>query len=380
MIAEDVLERGLAAAADDYEVPPGAVDRVREQLAPRVEEKTPHQWRPSRRGWYVIGAGIAAGLIALPFAFGGASSLDKSVPAAGARSEVADAGGRSADNSDSPRLLSGAARSPQNAPAIPDASSADTFAPPAAAGSATGSSAGSSAPNQPGFVPRVQERVIKTGQLDLQVPKGEVSHTLDRLTGLATLMHGYVANSRTSEGGFAPSGQVTMRVPVANFESTISRARTYGSKVLALETAGQDVTNKYVDLAARIRALKATRATFLDLLAKATTIGETLSVQQHVTDVQTQIEQLQGQLRVLANRSSLSTLTVTVDQKVVPVATTTHHQSGISKAFHRSVDRFLNGVEAIVAALGPILLAVLLIGFGWLAARFGYRVLRRRMV
>jgi hypothetical protein len=212
------------------------------------------------------------------------------------------------------------------------------------------------------------------------VSKGEVSHTLDRLTGLATLMHGYVANSRTSEGGFAPSGQVTMRVPVANFESTISRARTYGSKVLALETAGQDVTNKYVDLAARIRALKATRATFLDLLAKATTIGETLSVQQHVTDVQTQIEQLQGQLRVLANRSSLSTLTVTVDQKAVPVATTTHHQSGISKAFHRSVDRFLNGVEAIVAALGPILLAVLLIGFGWLAARFGYRVLRRRMV
>jgi hypothetical protein len=378
MIAEDVLERGLAAAADEYDVPAGAVDRVREQLAPSVEEATPHPWRPSRRGWYVIGAGIAAGLIALPFAFGGAtSSMNNSVPAAGARSEVADgAGGQTAVSGDSAKRLSGAApeaRLPHAAPAIPDALTGS--------GTSAGTSAGSVAvPDSPRFVPRVQERVIKTGQLDLQVPKGEVSHTLDRLTGLATLMHGYVANSRTSEGGFAPSGQVTMRIPVANFEGTISRARTYGSKVLALETAGQDVTNKYVDLAARIKALKATRATFLDLLAKATTIGETLSVQQHVTDVQTQIEQLQGQLRVLANRSSLSTLTVTVDQKVVPVAATTHHQSGISKAFDRSVDRFVNGIEAIVAALGPILLALLLIGFGWLAARFGYRLLRRRMV
>jgi hypothetical protein len=230
-------------------------------------------------------------------------------------------------------------------------------------------------------VPSAPDRVVKTGELDLRVPKGAVGSTLDRLTGIATLLHGYVADSRTSEGGGAPSGQVTLRVPVAAFENAISRARQItGVKVLALETSGQDVTAKYVDLKARIHALQSTRATFLTLLSKATTIGETLAVQQHVTDVQTEIERLQGQLRVLGSQSSMSTLTVTVDQKIIETVVSTHHKSGIHKAFDRSVDRFVNGIEAIIAGIGPVLLALLIIGFAWLVARVGYRVLRRRLV
>jgi hypothetical protein len=231
-------------------------------------------------------------------------------------------------------------------------------------------------------VPGVADRVIKTGELDLQVQKGQVAHTLDLLTGLANFEHGYVSDSRTTEGGYAPSGQVTLRVPVAVFDDAISRVRKFtGVKVLAVQTSGQDVTNKYVDVQARIKALGATRSVFLTLLSKANTIGETLAVQQHVTDVQTEIEQLQGQLKVLAARSSMSTLTVTVDQKVVQqVAPSKHHQSGIAKAFDRSVSRFVRGFEAIVAVVGPILLVALLVGGAWLLSRIGYRRLRRRLV
>ena len=140
------------------------------------------------------------------------------------------------------------------------------------------------------------------------------------------------------------------------------------------------MTSKFVDLKARISALEKTRETFLTLLAKATTIGETLAVQQHVTDVQTQIEQLQGQKKVLVNRAALSTLTVTVDQKVAVQTTPSHEKSGLHKAFDRSVSRFVHGIEAIISIIGPLLLVALIVGLGWLAARFGYRRLRRRMV
>jgi hypothetical protein len=77
----------------------------------------------------------------------------------------------------------------------------------------------------------------------------------------------------------------------------------------------------------------------------------------------------------------MSTLMVTVDQKVVqPAAKATHHKSGIAKAFDRSVSRFVRGFEAIVGIVGPILLVALLVGAAWLAARLGYRRLRRRLV
>jgi len=253
----------------------------------------------------------------------------------------------------------------------------------AAASTAGGGASNGSAVRSPiSPVPSVSDKVIKTGELDLQVSKGQVSHTLDQLTGLATLERGYVADSRTSEGGVAPSGEVTLRVPVTAFEDTVKRARSItGVKVLALETSGKDVTSKYVDLTARIKALKDTRQTFLILLSKATTIGETLAVQQHITDVQTQIEQLQGQKNVLANQAALSTLTVTVDQKVVTeAAPKAHHKSGLHKAVDRSVSRFVHGIEAIIGIIGPLLLAALLIALFWLAGRLGYRALRRRMV
>jgi hypothetical protein len=139
------------------------------------------------------------------------------------------------------------------------------------------------------------------------------------------------------------------------------------------------VTSEYVDVKARITALEATRDSFLDLLSRAKTIGDTLAVQQHVTTVQTQIEELQGQLQVLRDQSEMSTLTVTVDQHPT-AAPRTHHRSGLSAALHRSIDRFLNGVEVIIGALGPLLLIALLLAVGWVTARLAYRRLRRRLV
>jgi hypothetical protein len=362
MIGEDVLERGLAAAGDEYDVPEGGLDRVRGLLAPSVQgasggpEPRAHPVRrpSSRQGGLAMAAAAVVALIALPIAFGGTSG---------------DEAG-SADHA----LSNG-----------PTAAPAERL--PGAVGGGESLDNGAYSPRSPGKgsadLPTTPTRVVKTGVLDLQVRKGEVSNTLDDVADIAVALRGYVESSRTSEGTLSPSGRVTMRVPVDAFQDAVDRARALGkapgAKVLGLQTSGEDVTGRYVDLQARIHALQQTRDTFLDLLAKAQTIGETLSVQQRVTDVQTQIEQLQGQLKVLASQSSMSTLTVTVDQKAV-ATTVPGEKSGIHKAFDRSVDRFVNGVEAIVAGTGPVLLAILVIAALWFGGRFGYRVLRRNMV
>jgi hypothetical protein len=393
MIAEDLLERGLADLANEYDVPDGAIDRVREQLAPSVADDTDQSWRhrlhrPTTRGWLVIAAAAIVVIVIASFAVGGSGGSNKIEHTAlldpgarlGATSDQGSASGGGAVAAPSPAPALRAPKAARHVGAVTGATSTTAGGTTTASGAVNGGFAGANN-DQLVPVPAVPDKVIKTGELDLQVPKGQVSTTLDKLTGLATLERGYIADSRTSEGGDAPSGQVTMRVPVATFEDTIKRARAItGVKVLGLQTSGKDVTSKFVDLKARINALQKTRATFLTLLAKATTIGETLAVQQHITDVQTQIEQLQGQKKVLVNQAALSTLTVTVDQKVVVETTPTHHKSGLHKAVDRSVSRFVHGIEAIVGIIGPLLLAALLIGVGWLAARFGYRRLRRRMV
>ncbi|HEX4654904.1 MAG TPA: DUF4349 domain-containing protein [Mycobacteriales bacterium] len=392
MIAEDLLERGLADLANDYDVPDGAVDRVREQLAPSVEDdvtagpRTRRLYRPTTRGWLVMAAAALVIIVIASFAVGGSHTsapiqhLAAAPLAGGERGPTGD-GSTAAGSAPVPNAARLTPQKGVNAGAAPDVNAnGGAVGTGLAIGGSTGSSSDSTnGPITP--VPSVPDKIIKTGELDLQVPKGQVGTTLDQLTGLATLERGYIANSRTSEGGFAPSGQVTLRVPVATFDDTVKRARTIkGVKVLNLQTSSKDVTSKFVDLKARISALDKTRKTFLLLLTRATTIGETLAVQQHITDVQTQIEQLQGQKKVLANQAALSTLTITVDQKAITETVPVHHKSGLHKALDRSVSRFVHGIEAIIGILGPVLLVLLIVGLGWLAARFGYRRLRRRMV
>ena len=396
MIAEDLLERGLADSASGYEVPAGAVDRIRDQLVPSADDESgSRRWqlhRPSPRGWLVMAAAALVVIVIASFAVGGSGSDNVETAASGGSGATADQGAtgfqKIPDNARESLAAPSAVPVPApavraHAPALSGGGAGSVAGGTTTAGGTTSGSLDASTAVIPP-VPAAPSKVIKTGTLDLQVPKGRVSTALNLLTGIATIERGYIADSRTSEGGGAPSGTITMRVPVAAFDDAVKRARTIGVdgvKVLSLQTSGKDVTSKYVDLKARISALKKTRETFLTLLSKATTIGQTLAVQQHVTDVQTQIEQLQGQKKVLVNQAALSTLTVTVDQKAAVVeATPVHHKSGLSKAVDRSVSRFVHGIEAIIGIIGPLLLVALLVGLGWLAARFGYRRLRRRMV
>lgn len=377
MIAEDVLERALHAAADRYDVPPGGADAIRSELArsadPRQVAGDVRRFRPRRprswQGWTAVATVAAALVIGLPVALGGSGTPRQQFDASNATS---GAGAASSNGS----ALPGAIQALPRHELQRKAAAGPAFAP-AAPPSAPSAGGGT------GLVPgRTPDRVVKTGDLALRVPKGQVGASLQRLSDLAGQEHGYVASSDQQTGGPDPSGEVTLRVPVSRFTDTVGRAsHLSGARVLSLQTSGQDVTSRYVDLSARLTALERTRSTYLTILGGATTIGQTLEVQDRISQVQTQIEQLQGERKLLADQAALSTLDVTVDQPAAkPVPTAHHAGSGFGHAVHVSVDRFVRGVDAIVSILGPLLLAVILVGLAYLAGRFAHRRFRRHLV
>jgi hypothetical protein len=222
-------------------------------------------------------------------------------------------------------------------------------------------------------------RVVKTGDLSLTVARGQVQTTMSKLVSLATSRGGYVSKSRTDSVAGAPSGELTLRVPVVRFDSAVSAAAKLGRET-SLSTDAHDVTGTFVDLNARLSALRHTRSTYLTILGRARTIGATLAVQERVDDVQSQIERLQGELKVLRNQSADATLTVDVSQagSPTPAADRHHRRHGIAKAWHTSIRRFTRGVDVIVGALGPLLLALLILAFLAVIARLGLRGIQRR--
>jgi hypothetical protein len=232
------------------------------------------------------------------------------------------------------------------------------------------------APALPGGAVGQSAKIEQTGTLGLAVGRGRLARTMTQLTALAGAYGGFVANSQTQSGagaGGAPYGSVTLQVPVQNFSEVLRQAQALG-RTSGLTTKATDVTAQYVDLQSRITALQDSRQQYLTILAKATTVGDVLAVQEQLDGIQTQIEQLQGQLQVLSSETSYSTLTVTVNEGTPPPPPGPLPESGLVRAWHDSVGGFVAGVEGLVRLAGPVLFALVCLG----VLLVGGRVLWRR--
>ncbi|HVT41699.1 MAG TPA: DUF4349 domain-containing protein, partial [Acidimicrobiales bacterium] len=90
--------------------------------------------------------------------------------------------------------------------------------------------------------------------------------------------------------------------------------------------------------------------------------------------IQSQIEQLQGELQLLTSQTSYSTVTVDVSEGAPPSAPAPAPESGVVRAWHDSVGGFVAGVDGVIRVAGPLLFALLCLA----AALFGGRALWRR--
>ncbi len=217
------------------------------------------------------------------------------------------------------------------------------------------------APSLPGGAVGQPAKIEQTGTLGLAVGRGALSRTMTKLTALAVGNGGFVASSQTQSGagaGNQPYGTITLQVPVANFSALLKQAQALG-RTTDLTTRATDVTGQYVDLQARIAALQASRQAYLAILAKATSVGDVLSVQEQLDTIQQQIEQLQGQLQVLTSETSYSTLTATVSEGSPAPRPVAGPESGLVQAWHDSIGGFVAGVEGVVRVAGPVLFALL---------------------
>ncbi len=171
--------------------------------------------------------------------------------------------------------------------------------------------------------PPVRVKIIKTGELALEVPAYEAA--ADRVEGIVAGAGGFVADVQVEElPGGALRGRIVVRVPPERFEGLFAAIKEIG-KVESENVKAADVTAQYVDLEARIRGLQITEERLQELIQSKSFIDKVeslLEVEREMTRVRSQIEQLQGELRVMADRVALSTITVVLHepQRTVPAA------------------------------------------------------------
>ena len=113
-------------------------------------------------------------------------------------------------------------------------------------------------------------------------------------------------------------------------------------------------------------------------MAKAATIGQTLSIQSRLQDVQLTIEQLKGQLRVLQDQTATATISVTLREAGVraPVQRPQSLNPSFGRGWRRAVAGFLGVIVTILIGLGYLIPIAAVGALIWVVSRR----LRRRVL
>jgi hypothetical protein len=220
-------------------------------------------------------------------------------------------------------------------------------------------------------IPSIGPSVIKTADLDLEVEHDGFQDAFQAVVNISQAKGGFVLSSQTS-GNESRSGSITVRIPEENFESALSQINELGD-ITDKRVSGEDVSQEFIDLDARLRNLTAQEAVMLDLMGEANTIQGTIRVQNQLTGIQLEIERIRGRLRYLQDQTALSTITVDMTETGVVAP---KEAGTIERAWdvaRETTGAIVSGVLIGGAALVPIaivLLVVLLIA-KWVWPKLG---------
>ena len=153
----------------------------------------------------------------------------------------------------------------------------------------------------------LDRKIIQNIALDLQVE--DVPQAFERVKSVADGAGGFVLDSSRSTQD-PPQADLTLRVPAAATDGVLQQLRGLATKVESETSKAQDVTGEYTDLQAQLRNSRAVETQYLDMLNKAQTIPDMLSIQDRLTQVRLEIEQTQGRANAIDTLSSLATISV----------------------------------------------------------------------
>lgn len=183
--------------------------------------------------------------------------------------------------------------------------------------------------------------------------------------------------------------QITMTFSVAAaaypqvFSYLAGYAQTHHGTLNNLHETVQDVSNDYVDTTSRLKNLRTEQERLLSLLSQAKSLSDTLAIEQRLTDVEGQIEQIEAHLNALNGQTTFYNVTITLAPVYTPSPESPATPWNPGQTFHDAFNAALGFGQGLLSVLIwlatfaiyiiPALVIFLLVR-RWLRARAAHRV------
>jgi hypothetical protein len=184
-----------------------------------------------------------------------------------------------------------------------------------------------SAPDKPNQganqAPQSRPQLVKTAEIALIVKS--LDDTLPEVSQIIQQQQGdllKLEDDKSQNGNRRKTASLQIRVPQDKLETTLDSLAKLGT-VQRRNISAEDVTNQLVDFQARLRNLRKTESTLLQIMNRSGSVGDVLKVAQELSNIRQSIEQIDAQLQSLTNRVAYSTITLQLE---AAVSTTTPQQ------------------------------------------------------
>ena len=153
-----------------------------------------------------------------------------------------------------------------------------------------------------------QPQLIKTATLQITVKS--VTTGIEQVKAIAQRQQGDLLDLRDeiptdSDSHRTASAQI--RVPQAKLDAALQSLKALGSLDRQSITA-EDVSTQLVDSQARLKNLRKTETTLLEIMGRSGGVSDVLKVAQELSNVRNQVEQITAQLTALQNQVAYSSI------------------------------------------------------------------------
>lgn len=239
-----------------------------------------------------------------------------------------------------------------------------------------------------GLTGKLSELVVPSGPMvvrtaELELTTADFDRSRNRTEEILKKHYGYLGDLNVSGGpNAARMLTATLRVPAEQLDATITELKSLG-KVEAESQKGEEVSEQYVDLQARIVNARNSEQRLTELLHRAGHLAEVLEVEEQIENVRENIERMEAERKNLAKQVAFSTLNVKISEdykehaRVVPDSTSRRIRNAAVEGYETMVAGLLN-LFLFLVSWGPSLLlwgAALFFPVRWLWRRRRHNIL-----
>lgn len=212
-------------------------------------------------------------------------------------------------------------------------------------------------------------KVIYKANLTMEVK--DYTEVQSKVRNAVIMANGYILQFTDSNTSSEVGGTYTIKVPSNGFMSFIQTLEQWNPISMERSINGQDVTDQFVDLQSRLDAKETEDARLKEFMQNATNANDLISYSNKLSEVETQIDQLKGQIRYLQNNVTYSTIQLRVYQKWAPLL----KEGGLNpgqplmlkagesmKLGFQRLGRFFSGLIVFLAGALPVFFVLVLLG------------------